>query len=149
MNPKIIWIGSLLDPSGYGEASRNYVASIDALGQYAIKIKPKYFWSGEALDVKSTWELLNRLHKTSVNHDEPHICIQHLTPDNWSIQYGACKYHIGMTTFETDSIPHGWQTPMRSMDELWTHSQWGKEVFEEAGIRRPIHVVPHGVTYRR
>lgn len=150
MNKQLLWSGAVMDPSGYGEASRNYVCSLSAVDKsLLIQIKPKYFWTGQAPDLTHFLPTLQRMSQTMIDMNQPYVFVQHLTPDNWKLGPSKCRYHIGVTTFETNSIPDHWQPQMRQMDELWTFSKWGKQVFEEAGIRRPITVVPHGVDTER
>jgi glycosyltransferase involved in cell wall biosynthesis len=140
----IIWRGAATDPSGYGEATRNYVLGLaDAA---AVKLQNESFFKGQPC--LNHWATLERLRRTRVDNDKPHTYVQHLTPENYVTLPGQHVYHVGMTTFETDRIPDQWRTPMRAMDEIWTHSTWGKTVFEEQGIRN-VKVVPHGVDTKR
>jgi glycosyltransferase involved in cell wall biosynthesis len=144
-NKNVIWCGSALDPSGYGEATRGYLIGLDRLKDLNVKLVSKQFWAGDPPDLRQMWPTLSRMHRTNVDRREPYVFVQHLTPENYVLGIGACKYHIGMTTFETTQVPGHWQMPMRGMDELWTYSQWAKDTFIEQGIRRPISVIPHGV----
>jgi glycosyltransferase involved in cell wall biosynthesis len=145
MSKRLIYIGAATDPSGYGEATRGYLSGIAKYADIKTKLATKSYWTGEAPDLRSIWPMLDRLARNNFDRRLPHIAIQHLTPDQWALQPGGCRYHIGMTTFETTSIPQAWQIPMRAMDELFTFTEWSKKVFEEVGIRRPITVIPHGV----
>jgi glycosyltransferase involved in cell wall biosynthesis len=149
----LLWCGSFTDPSGYGEASRNYVMALDASGDVNLKIRPRSFWNGDSLDLSRVWQDLQRMHRNDFGPEfgpEGHyVSVQHLTPENWRIFPRPCDYHVGMTCFETDGLPAEWQQPMRSVDEIWTHSFWGAEIFREQGILRPIHVIPHGVDVDR
>jgi len=144
MDPNIIWSGAVFDPSGYGMASRRYAIGLSEIPGVKIKVDPKYFWSGELPDLGADSEKLMRLNGRDMDFSMPHLSIQHLTPENWTI-FGRAGYHIGVTTFETDGLPRHWQKHMRSVDELWTFSHFTANVFAEQGIRRPIKVIPHGV----
>lgn len=145
MELNCVWAGAALDPSGYGEATRGYLLELAKRDHFKLKLINKQFWNGDMPDLRNEWSTLSRLHNTFIDRGDPYVFVQHLTPDVWKLGAGACKYHVGMTTFETDSIPAEWQVNMRSMDELWTFSKWSRQVFEDAGIRREVHVVPHGV----
>jgi glycosyltransferase involved in cell wall biosynthesis len=146
----LLWSGSILDPSGYGEASRNYVLGLMDTGEFNIRLLPRYFWQGVMPSLGQDFERLMALERSqSFNNRTPYICVQHLTPENFQIMGTNCRAHIGMTTFETDSVPAAWQASLRQMDELIVFSNFNREVFQEHGIRRPIHVVPHGVDINR
>ena len=145
MQKPVIWSGAVTDPSGYGEASRNYVQALEKQNRFSIKVKPYYFWQGESVDLGDRLDLFIRLARTAIDMDRPHVDIRHLTPDVWNLTSSRAAINVGVTTFETDRLPDHWRQKMRSMDELWTFSHWAKDIFDEDGIRRPIHVVPHGV----
>jgi glycosyltransferase involved in cell wall biosynthesis len=142
---RLIWCGAAMDPSGYGEATRGYLMAMAGQQDVSIKLTAKNFWHGDPPDLRSIWPTLEKLHSNNFDRRRPYVFLQHLTPDQWLLGAGACKYHIGMTTFETTSLPAPWMVNMRAMDELWTFSNWAKGIFEERGIRRPITVIPHGV----
>ena len=141
----IIWSGAALDPSGYGEATRNYVCGLADDLDWRVKLRPSYFWRGKMPELPVQMETLKRLQANDFDPKEPHLYLQHLTPENYMLGPGQCLYHIGMTTFETNGIPAAWQGSMRSQDEIFTFSNFNKQTFIDAGIRRPITVIPHGV----
>lgn len=144
----VLWRGAVSDFSGYGEASRRYAIGLQAAGgtQVAVKVSPYYFWQGDpgvlSADTAASLAKMNGVDFSAA----PFLCLQHATPDTWNIEFSpACRTHVGMTTFETDGVPAQWQGKLRSMDHIIVFSQFNKEVFEGSGIKRPIHVVPHGV----
>ena len=51
MEKQVIWSGAVLDPSGYGEASRNYVLGLARHGELKLHVRPRYFWSGDTPDL--------------------------------------------------------------------------------------------------
>ena len=56
-------------------------------------------------------------------------------------------YRIGRPMFETTSLPAGWVPQCAFMDELWVPTQWGRDVFAQAGVPpAKLHVLPgkHG-----
>ncbi|MFN8567261.1 MAG: hypothetical protein U0Z44_07015 [Kouleothrix sp.] len=50
---------------------------------------------------------------------------------------------------ETDRLPPSWVEQANQMDEVWTPSAWGAEVFRASGVARPVYVVPLGVDAAR
>ena len=147
---QLIWRGPALDPSGYGQANRQYLRALDdlvierGLG-WVLRLRPKFFWHGYQGDIRPWWDLLKRMHDTPIDGDEPSVFIQHITPEQLEVNHQARSHHINITTFETDRMPKEWIMPMRAMDELWTFSQWGKEVFASCGFKKNVNVIPHGV----
>lgn len=145
---QIQWSGAALDPSGYGAATRGYLLALDKHSDHMVRLVSRQFWRGEVPYFGDDLSVFDRMAHTRLDLDQPIVAIQHLTPENYQIVPGV-DYHIGVTTFETDDLPSRWQLNMRAMDELWTFSEWGAQVFRDKGIRRPVHVIPHGVETER
>lgn len=56
------------------------------------------------------------------------------------------KYNVGYTPWESTKVPESWKYNMTRCNEIWTTSNFVKEVYEENNIHSNIHVIPHGVT---
>jgi glycosyltransferase involved in cell wall biosynthesis len=54
------------------------------------------------------------------------------------------QYQIGYTPWESSVIPNEWFENLNHCDEIWTTSDWCKEVFEANGFK-DIKVFPHGI----
>ena len=52
---------------------------------------------------------------------------------------------IFFTVSEVSRLPPDWVEALNSVDEVWTASEWGRKVFQESGVQRPIRIVPEGV----
>lgn len=52
---------------------------------------------------------------------------------------------IGYTLWESTKLPPKWAKIINSVDEVWTCSQFCKDIFEKNGIDKDIHVVKEGV----
>ena len=140
----LIWCGAVVDPSGYGEATRNYLLALQGQGAWDLRLRPRSFFQGDVVPLTGRFAALRQIPTGPFPAGTPHMLVQHLTPENWRIDPEA-RGHIGVTCFETDAIPDPWQMQMRAMDAIWTFSRWGADTVEAAGINRPVHVVPHGV----
>lgn len=55
------------------------------------------------------------------------------------------KYKIGFTMLEVDGLPKEWVRQANLMDEVWVPSEFNKRTFLEAGVKKPIHIIPLGV----
>lgn len=144
MSKLILWEGAAIDPSGYGEATRNYILGLDDI-KVPIKLKNRVFWRGAKMDLEDKLPRLVKMTETRLPEKGSDVTVVfNLTPENYHI-YGNVGRHVCMTTFETSSIPDHWLVPMRAMDDVITYSKFNRETFIEAGINRPIHIVPHGV----
>lgn len=55
-------------------------------------------------------------------------------------------YNIGYTPWESTKIPEGWKYNMSLCNEIWTTSNFVKDVYIQNGIKNDIHVIPHGIS---
>lgn len=55
-------------------------------------------------------------------------------------------YNIGYTPWESTKIPVGWQYNMNVCNEIWTTSNFVKDVYLNNGIKNDIYVIPHGIS---
>lgn len=145
---QIEWVGSTFDPSGYGEVTRRMLWELAGRNDLTIRLESRNFWKGEPIampaDRRAT---LDRLERTTLDANRLAIRVQNLPPCHFSESDAAVN--IGMFTFETDRLPPDWPAKINALDEVWTYSQWGADVFRAAGVTRPITVVPHGVDTER
>ena len=71
--------------------------------------------------------------------------VLHLVPEymlRWR-QLEPDKRFILHTVWETDRIPHHWRFFLELADLVIVPSVWNKHVFERAGLRVPVAVLPH------
>lgn len=55
-------------------------------------------------------------------------------------------YNIGYTPWESTKIPAGWLYNMNLCNEIWTTSNFVKDVYIKNGVTKDIYVVPHGIS---
>jgi glycosyltransferase involved in cell wall biosynthesis len=65
-------------------------------------------------------------------------------PPQW-YKFHEGQYRIGYTPWESTELPDGWLKAMNDCDEVWATSEWVANVYEMAGVKRPIHVYEHGL----
>ena len=53
------------------------------------------------------------------------------------------KRIVGNTVWETDRPPAHWIPILNGIDAVIVPTEWNRDVFREAGVTVPIHVVPH------
>jgi glycosyltransferase involved in cell wall biosynthesis len=64
-------------------------------------------------------------------------------------EYGPLSQHgprIAVTMFESTKIPREWVKPLNACDAVIVPSTFLVDVFKKAGVRKPIHVVPLGIS---
>lgn len=54
------------------------------------------------------------------------------------------QYQVAYTPWESTVIPDEWREGLEACDEIWTTSDWCKEVFENNGYKN-VKVYPHGI----
>lgn len=67
-------------------------------------------------------------------------------PPHW-YRFHEGQYRIGYTPWESTELPDGWVKAMNDCDEVWATSEWVGNVYEMAGVKKPIHVYEHGLDH--
>lgn len=81
--------------------------------------------------------------KVSYDQPSPKVHISFVQPDFY--HGNNMQYRIGYTPWESSELPKHWIPHMRRMDEIWTTSNYCREVFERYEVNETIKVVPHGI----
>ena len=55
------------------------------------------------------------------------------------------QYSIGFTYWETTALNPRWVDDMNKMDEIWTTSEFMKNVFINSGVHKPVYAFSFGV----
>ena len=134
------YTGPFGDPSGYGEANRNAIAALNAVG-VSITTQRVTYSKGE-IDYGFTYELAQKLEGNPIEYD---IKILHVPSDGYLQYLEPAKYHIGHLFWETDGMSKEWVWNCNLMDEIWTGGHIHKENFLKAGIKVPIKVFPQAI----
>lgn len=83
-----------------------------------------------------------------VPFDDPSAPVQiSWNPPQW-YKFHEGQYRIGYTPWESTELPDGWLKAMNECDEVWATSEWVANVYEMAGVKRPINVYKHGLDKR-
>jgi glycosyltransferase involved in cell wall biosynthesis len=137
----LVWHSSFASLTGYSGASRAFVAGLDAAG---VAVRPLYLFNNDAHEAQESGPLpprLRDLQRLPLRLDAPQVVFAR--GDLFSKNSGQPK--IGYTMLETDRLPAAWVEQANQMDEVWTPTAWGAEVFRASGITRPVFVVPLGI----
>lgn len=122
------------DPTGYGHASRAFIASL-FLSQVNTTVQlvsqfpniTDYGWEGA---------LCTSLRDRTIDYK---IKIIHTTPDIYQDYREKGKYNIGHLFWETDRLPVGWAEHCNKLDEIWTSSTHMVDLFKASGVTVPIY----------
>lgn len=58
----------------------------------------------------------------------------------------ANDYVVGYTPWESTNIPSSWYFNMSKCDEIWTTSNFVKQVYLDSNVHENIHVIHHGIS---
>ena len=138
--------------SGYGAAYRGYLKALDdtPLADHHInKLKATNYSTSEALSGHSLSDeekgRFQRLNSVVCTTDAIHI--QQCVPELF--RAGIFSKSIGYTVYESNSLPPWKVRACNKMDEIWTASDFNVETFKNAGVKVPIHTIPHVVETER
>jgi len=137
---KLKYCGPAKDYSGYGEANRHDIAALVAAGCEITTQLPSY-----TLEL-SEFGVIGELAKSFENRTLGYkIKIIHTTPNVWPMFLEPEKYHIGRLFWETDKIPLDFAVGAQQVDEIWTGSEYNAQAIRNAGVTKPIYVIPEAI----
>jgi len=128
------------DYSGYGEASRHDIAALHSAGVNIKTQIPKY--TLEIADFGRLGDLAVGFQENDIPYK---IQILHTTPNVYKMYMEPQKYHIGRAFWETDKVPLDFAINLQLMDELWTGSEFNKQSMRNAGVTKPIYIIPEAI----
>jgi glycosyltransferase involved in cell wall biosynthesis len=136
---KLTYYGHVFDASGYGQAARGYIHALHAAGV-----------SLSVVDLmKHPRQVRDELVESLVDRRlDPDFHLFHGIPPQWARLAYRLPNAIGMTVWETDTMPTQWRNPLGHAIDVWLPCRFNVETFER-DLRRPVFRLPHAVLPRR
>ena len=130
----VYWNSSTYIPQeGYGYAFTKYTEALRKFGIHSIRA------SDLAPELKDAIRYI--LYEFTVDTGGPPI-INHCLPNTYVQGTGL---NIGMTYWETDTVPEFWLPHMQKMDELWTSSKFIRGIYEDQEANSIVRAFNQGV----
>ncbi|URT70465.1 glycosyltransferase [Cytobacillus firmus] len=143
---QVIWKGPVLDASGYGIASREYVLALDRLG-VDLKIQP-YTWNFPyEFNDQNKKERLLQLINSPYKENRQKILIYHCPPGIVKdIENDRKKYDriLLNTVWETAGVPGSWLPVINACNGICVPCSLNVDALKKSGVKTPVYLVPHG-----
>jgi glycosyltransferase involved in cell wall biosynthesis len=134
----LIWHSTFASLTGYSTSSRAFVRGLHARG---LAVRPLYLFDADEREPGKEHDArIQALQRLPLRLDVPQVVYGR--GDLFSKNSGS--YRVGYSMLEVDRLPKNWVEQANLMDEVWTPSAWGAEVFAASGVTRPIAVIPLG-----
>jgi 2-polyprenyl-3-methyl-5-hydroxy-6-metoxy-1,4-benzoquinol methylase len=131
----LTYYGHVFDASGYGQAARGYLHALHAAGvELAVVDLMKH-----APQVRD--ELIESLVGRPIESD---FHLFHGIPPQWARRAFPLRNTIGMTVWETDTMPVQWRNVLSHVLEVWLPCDFNVAAFKR-DLRTPIFKLPHAV----
>jgi ADP-heptose:LPS heptosyltransferase/2-polyprenyl-3-methyl-5-hydroxy-6-metoxy-1,4-benzoquinol methylase len=129
----LVYHGYVFDASGYGQAARAYIHALHGAG-VALSVVDLQTGPRQTRDA-----LVESLLGAPVEAD---FHLFHGIPPQWSRHAARYKNAIGMTVWETDSMPAQWRSALSRCLDVWLPCDYNASVFG-AALGRPVFKLPH------
>jgi ADP-heptose:LPS heptosyltransferase len=129
----LVYHGHVFDASGYGQAARGYIHALDRAG---VELSVADL-SGPHRQVRDS--LVESLVGKAV---QPDFHLFHGIPSIWAREAFRLSNAIGMTVWETDTMPTQWRNTLNHLLELWLPCDYNVQVFETK-LSKPVFKLPH------
>lgn len=137
---KVKYTGPAKDYSGYGEAVRHDIASLIKAGIDVTCEIPVY--TPQLSDFGPIGELALERENKEIGYK---VKILHTTPNVYTAYMEPDKYHVGRAFWETDKVPLDFAKNLQQVDEIWTGSEFNKQAIRNAGVTKPIFIIPEAI----
>ena len=137
---KIKYTGPAKDYSGYGEAVRHDIAALITGGIDVTTEIPVY--TPQFSDFGRLGEMAVERENKPLGYK---IKILHTTPNVYQNYMEFDKYHIGRAFWETDKVPLEFASNLQAVDEIWTGSEYNAQAIRNAGVTKPIYIIPEAI----
>lgn len=131
----IAYYGYIYDASGYGQAARAYIRALHSAG-IALSVVDL---ARHGIQVRD--DLVQSLVGRKVNAD---FHLFHGIPPQWARLAFRLHNAIGMTVWETDTMPSQWRYVLNHTLEVWLPCEFNVSAFSRA-LEKPIFKLPHPV----
>jgi glycosyltransferase involved in cell wall biosynthesis len=133
------WRAFFASLDGYGQSARNYVSALRDLG---CPVRTDHIYLPRDIDLSLYGDSTIFGDWTGRSRRFPFL-VNQCHPDQYRKPAG--QFSIGFTAHETTEFPAEWLPYVDMMDELWAPSSFVREAMLRSGLKKPIHVIPHGV----
>lgn len=131
----IVYYGYVFDASGYGQAARAYIHALHGAGISLSVVD----LANRGVQVRDDLvaSLVGR--KVAANFH-----LFHGIPPQWARLAFRLPNAIGMTVWETDTMPSQWRNALNHTMEVWLPCEFNVSAFSRA-LEKPIFRLPHPV----
>jgi ADP-heptose:LPS heptosyltransferase len=133
--PTLIYYAHPFDATGYGAASRAYIHALHCAG-VDLSVRDLSHHPREVRD-----ELVESLTDRQLN---PDFHLFHGIPAEWARAAFRLRNAIGMTVWETDTMPTQWRSTLNHVIETWLPCEFNVAAFRPQ-LSRPVFKLPHPV----
>lgn len=138
----MIWNGPI-GHTGYGIFSKNIIRRL-VKRKHNLYVLPAY--SDELRVTDDDIREIVRDTYTDIKQLDADVAIRLSIANPSDAMSFYAKNRVLFSMLEVDKIPPYWVSAMNTMDQVWTPSEWGKEVFINSGVNEEkVKVVPGGV----
>lgn len=136
---KLTYYGHVYDASGYGQAARAYIHALHAAG-VTLSVVDLMTHGRQVQD-----DLVDSLVGRRLDAD---FHLFHGIPPQWARLAFRLRNAIGMTVWETDTMPTQWRNPLGHAIDVWLPCRFNVETFQR-DLQRPVFRWPHAALPRR
>ena len=136
-SPCCFWEGPIFDGGGYANMNRQYLFNLTRLG---VTVRPTMV--STLMDVESS--VKDKIVELSYNL----IPLQSPKVYATNVPNSHVGRVVSYTMMETENRIHETlANKLMVADEIWVPCEWNRQTFQNAGVKRDIHIMPLGVDH--
>ncbi len=122
------------DDTGYGIAAKQLITSLINNGIQVLKAGLKQSQHKPTEYQKQEFHSESEVYDLVFIHTSPYYIGRHLE---------SGKINMAYCTWETTHLPQKWVQELNKCTAVFVASSFNKKYFEQSGVTRPIHILPH------
>jgi glycosyltransferase involved in cell wall biosynthesis len=135
---KVTYYGHVFDASGYGEAARAYIHALHSAG-ISLSVVDLMKHGRQVQD-----DLVDSLIGRRL---DPDFHLFHGIPPQWAKLAFRQRNAIGMTVWETDTMPTQWRNILSHVVDVWLPSEFNVDTFRRS-LATSIFRLPHPAVHK-
>jgi len=154
---KVLFVGPVSGYTSYPVVSKGLLRAFIAAGIEPVvadvtadgspdHTEPKFDSVKDSIRFLDQGEVVDLVHKAKLPSDDIDVCVA-VNPSYHLLGIRESGVRMaGMFIGDVDSVPDSWKQLMNKQDLVLTPSSWYKQVIAEAGIKKPVMALNHGVS---
>ncbi len=141
---RVVWLGALLEPSGYADEARAYLLALEDAGLEPVAREPGWRVGNASLSGRQAEAVAKAMSRPL---PDEFVMVHHYVPYQGQVKHDGVP-NVARTMFESDRLPKAFKSQLIEMDEVWVPAHFNLDTFTRGGLPASrIRVLPETIDF--